>query len=296
MSGVESDGWTCVLGRVMVRVSDTSGPVRADDGLVTVPGVEDGNTGASGDGVRCRRPIRHRPRLSEEGAQVDPNAKMVTPRLTGVPETALWTLYMRALATCRPESSLRDPKAVDVVAALDYPFAQRWGRQDERDEAEGEAIRTLAFDREVREFLDHRPDGVVVALAEGLQTQFWRADNGRARWVGVDLPEMVASPTSSSGRESSTSTRPRPCRRPPGPGSPARAAAASPPASTRTATIRRASYGANPATCRLSPTNAPTRSRSRVRAGSATPEAIAASETDSAAGVGSTRICPLGNK
>lgn len=32
---------------------------------------------------------------------------------------------------------------------------------------------------------------MVVALSEGLETQFWRLDNGRARWLTVDLPETI---------------------------------------------------------------------------------------------------------
>ena len=32
------------------------------------------------------------------------------------------------------------------------------------------------------------PAGTVVALGEGLETQFWRPDNGRVRWLSVDLP------------------------------------------------------------------------------------------------------------
>jgi O-methyltransferase involved in polyketide biosynthesis len=31
----------------------------------------------------------------------------------------------------------------------------------------------------------------VVALGEGLKTQFWRLDNGGARWLTVDLPETM---------------------------------------------------------------------------------------------------------
>ena len=31
----------------------------------------------------------------------------------------------------------------------------------------------------------------MVALGEGLETQFWRVDNGRVRWLSVDLPEVV---------------------------------------------------------------------------------------------------------
>jgi len=31
----------------------------------------------------------------------------------------------------------------------------------------------------------------VVALGEGLETQFWRLDNGQVRWLTVDLPETM---------------------------------------------------------------------------------------------------------
>ena len=31
----------------------------------------------------------------------------------------------------------------------------------------------------------------MVALGEGLETQFWRVDNGAMRWLTVDLPEVV---------------------------------------------------------------------------------------------------------
>jgi O-methyltransferase involved in polyketide biosynthesis len=31
----------------------------------------------------------------------------------------------------------------------------------------------------------------VVALGEGLETQFWRVDNGCVRWLTVDLPEVI---------------------------------------------------------------------------------------------------------
>jgi O-methyltransferase involved in polyketide biosynthesis len=31
----------------------------------------------------------------------------------------------------------------------------------------------------------------VVALGEGLETQFWRLDNGRVRWLTVDLPDTM---------------------------------------------------------------------------------------------------------
>lgn len=48
------------------------------------------------------------------------------------------------------------------------------------------------FDAAVRRFLTEHPAGTVVALGEGLETQFWRVDNGTMRWLTVDLPETLA--------------------------------------------------------------------------------------------------------
>ena len=47
------------------------------------------------------------------------------------------------------------------------------------------------FDGAVRSFLGVHPAGTVVTLGEGLETQFWRLDNGRVRWLTVDLPETL---------------------------------------------------------------------------------------------------------
>lgn len=114
----------------------------------------------------------------------------ITPGLTGVPETLLWTLYHRAVEARRPDAVLTDPMAVDLVDAIEYPFEERFGTAVEA-RAQWQALRARRFDEEIRSFLSTYPDGMVVALGEGLETQFWRVDNGRMRWLGVDLPEVV---------------------------------------------------------------------------------------------------------
>jgi O-methyltransferase involved in polyketide biosynthesis len=111
--------------------------------------------------------------------------------LQGVPDTTLWTLYHRAKDSQRPGSRLSDPKAVHLVESIDFPFEQRFGgRAAGLDGYIGE--RALSFDREVLDVLQTDPDAVVVVLGEGLETQFWRVDNGRVRWLTVDLPETAA--------------------------------------------------------------------------------------------------------
>lgn len=115
----------------------------------------------------------------------------VSVELEGVPETLLWTLYHRATEARRPDAVLRDPKAVELLRRIDFPFEERFGSAT-AGRAQWQALRAACFDRQVARFLAERPDATVVALGEGLETQFWRVDNGRVRWVSVDLPEAIA--------------------------------------------------------------------------------------------------------
>ena len=108
--------------------------------------------------------------------------------LAGVPETQLWNLYNRAAEARRQDSVLDDPKAVALVDSIDYPFERFGGTQL----AQWQALRVLCFDQQIRRFLAENPGGSVVALGEGLETQFWRVDDGRVRWLTVDLPESVS--------------------------------------------------------------------------------------------------------
>jgi len=121
----------------------------------------------------------------------DSEASRVPVELTGVPETLLWNLYHRAVATRGPKPLLQDPEAVEVVGRLDHRFDALDGGDAQRS-AEWHAMRVRTFDAEVRRFLDARPGGTVVALGEGLETQFHRVDDGRVRWVSIDLPETIA--------------------------------------------------------------------------------------------------------
>lgn len=107
--------------------------------------------------------------------------------LDGLSETALFTLWCRGSEASRSDAIITDPHAVRLLAALDYPFFQKFGKANQIY-----AIRALAFDSVVREFLSEYPHGTVVALAEGLQTSYWRLNPADCRWLSVDLPEVVS--------------------------------------------------------------------------------------------------------
>jgi O-methyltransferase involved in polyketide biosynthesis len=110
--------------------------------------------------------------------------------LTGVSETALLTLQVRAIEARRPDSILDDPMAIQMVDSIDFDFA-KFGFSRRQDMA----LRSLAFDGATRKYLVHHPAATVVALAEGLQTSFYRIEasgvSGRFRWLTVDLPPMI---------------------------------------------------------------------------------------------------------
>ena len=53
------------------------------------------------------------------------------------------------------------------------------------------ASRSANMDRHIANFLKHEPDGVIVQLGVGLETTFYRDDDGYAQWYGVDLPHVI---------------------------------------------------------------------------------------------------------
>ena len=110
--------------------------------------------------------------------------------LTGVSETALLTLVVRATEARRPDSVIDDPMAIKLVDGIDFDFA-KFGFTRRQDMA----LRALTFDRYTRRYLIDHPSATVVALAEGLQTSFYRLDasgvGDQFRWLTVDLPPII---------------------------------------------------------------------------------------------------------
>lgn len=109
--------------------------------------------------------------------------------LTGVSETALLTLNGRAFQARHPNAIIDDPMAIRLADAIDFDF-DKFGRKGQEM-----ALRSLAFDRAAVQYLSTHPAATVVALAEGLQTSFWRLSSAlpeaRFRWLTVDFPAII---------------------------------------------------------------------------------------------------------
>ena len=53
------------------------------------------------------------------------------------------------------------------------------------------ASRSANMDRYIRDFLRRKPDGVIAELGCGLETTFYRNDDGHTHWYAVDLPDVM---------------------------------------------------------------------------------------------------------
>lgn len=109
--------------------------------------------------------------------------------LRGVQETLLVPLSARVIESRREDSAFRDPEAERIAASLQADFgvyAQDWTH------VEAVVGRTEILDRALRAWVAAHPAGQVVNLGAGLCTRFSRVDDGRVRWLDLDLPDVIA--------------------------------------------------------------------------------------------------------
>ncbi len=113
------------------------------------------------------------------------------PTLSGVAETLLLPLYLRAVESKRPDALIQDEKAVALIRQLNPDST--WIKQMKVDEEDmvGLVLRNRQFDDWAREFLARHPEAVVVHIGCGLDTRFDRLDNGKVEWYDLDLPEVI---------------------------------------------------------------------------------------------------------
>jgi O-methyltransferase involved in polyketide biosynthesis len=107
--------------------------------------------------------------------------------LGDVQRTLFFPLLARARETARKHPLLRDPKAAELVAAIDFDP----GTYDQGVASFVMLIRTMILDWWVSQFLADHPAGTVVELGTGLNTRFERTDNGSVHWIDLDLPDTI---------------------------------------------------------------------------------------------------------
>ena len=81
-----------------------------------------------------------------------------------------------------------DEHALDLVRDIDYDFSKFKGSWMSQL---GCAIRANILDRETKRFVREYPDAVIINLGCGLDTRFFRVDNGTINWYDLDLPPVI---------------------------------------------------------------------------------------------------------
>jgi O-methyltransferase involved in polyketide biosynthesis len=114
-------------------------------------------------------------------------ADRVQAELGAVQQTLFIPLAARARETGRKRPVLRDPKAVEVLASVDFDtkkYGRGWG-------GETTVLRTAIFDCWVSDFLTEHPGGTVVEIGTGLNSRFDRVGNDQVHWIDLDLPDTI---------------------------------------------------------------------------------------------------------
>jgi len=119
--------------------------------------------------------------------------------LSSVEETALFTLFNRAIESRSEDPILKDEKAEELMDQIDLLLKEKSGKMarqlrnrsiDPRMTVHI-SLRAKKYDDYARNFLGSNPDSVIVNIGCGLDTRFFRIDNGRLQFFDIDLPELI---------------------------------------------------------------------------------------------------------
>ncbi len=113
--------------------------------------------------------------------------------LSGVAETSLIALYIRAIESQRTDALIKDERAEAVVRQLDQEYLRKTTALTEDTGRVVMILKTREFDRFAQDFLGRHPDAVVVHIGCGLDTRFERVAerNGQVEWYDLDLPDVI---------------------------------------------------------------------------------------------------------
>ena len=115
--------------------------------------------------------------------------KVSTKQLTGVPETLLYTLYMRYREARNPGGIIKDKQYKDLIERIDYDFSELEKIPD--GDVRGIVFRSNTIDEITRRFVERNPEGIIVSLGSGLDFRHERVDNRKIQWFDVELPEVI---------------------------------------------------------------------------------------------------------
>lgn len=107
-----------------------------------------------------------------------------------VQETMLGPLWARAKYSQKYPELLDDQKAIEIIKNIDYNFSRI---QEYLGEWRGLGllVRAKSFDEALIQYIEKYPNATVVNIGAGLDTTFYRVDNGTIKWFDLDLPDAI---------------------------------------------------------------------------------------------------------
>ena len=111
------------------------------------------------------------------------------PDFSTVEDTLFVPMLGRIYATEHFPHILNDQKALSLKPQL--PKSIKGQDTQTQYTLMASAVRSTNMDRYIRDFLRRNAGGVVVQLGCGLETTFFRCDNGKNTWFEVDLPAVI---------------------------------------------------------------------------------------------------------
>ena len=115
---------------------------------------------------------------------------MNTEELNEVSKTLFVPMGGRIYASEHFPDILHDTKALELKKHIPEEVLQ--DKRQSQYTFLASAVRCRNIDDRIREFLKKYPEGAVVELGCGLETTYFRTDNGKAIWYELDLPEVIA--------------------------------------------------------------------------------------------------------
>ncbi|MGZ4905242.1 MAG: class I SAM-dependent methyltransferase [Halobacteriota archaeon] len=110
--------------------------------------------------------------------------------LRAVEETLFLPLWCRAYESLS-QSLLYDPIAIELVNSVDYDFSVLDAQLNPVIRLASVA-RAIQCDSVLKTYISNHPRASVIDLGAGLDTGFYRVDNGMIEWYDLDLPNVIA--------------------------------------------------------------------------------------------------------
>lgn len=114
------------------------------------------------------------------------------PQLTlgDIQSTLLLPLVGRAKATEMASLDFTDEVAAQIVSTLRNQLDPHFRAVDLYSTL-CYASRAMKMSGALNEFIERHPNGTIINIGAGLDTIFYRIDNGHLRWYDLDLPDVV---------------------------------------------------------------------------------------------------------